>query len=278
MISVWRNIEIEDISSGKRSITCTDDEFRFVYKVFTRYSLILLVQVKYFFDIHDSDHAGVELMYLQAGYDVVNSTYLCKIEDSYTLAALLLQAQYGNYIPNISESILKNSLALYLPDRTLAEVSIPVIIKEVINIYRQLHDMDKMEAMLSYLDFVKLFPSYGCSYFFALPTNCKTWPTEVALAINNEGIHIVDNYTKEYVEEFKYNKILTWGHSPNQFVLAVGTLKDSKKLTFKSMDGKEISDTLHAYVESKPKSVNQSDENQVLNTPTLKTIKNPLRN
>jgi hypothetical protein len=247
--------------------------------------------VKYFFDINDSDHAGVELMYLQAVYDIVNSTYLCKIEDSYTLAALQLQAKYGNYCEGgkkKSESLFKNSTGFYLPERTLTEVQdSSVIITEVMNIYRQLSEMEPMEAMLSYLDFVKLFPSYGCSYFFALPTNCKTWPTEIALAINNEGIHIVDNYTKEYIEEFKYQQILTWGHSPNQFVLAVGTLKESKKLTFKSVDGKEISDTLHAYVEAKPKfSKNTSlqEQQQLLSghqTMTsinhgLKTIQNPL--
>jgi hypothetical protein len=235
--------------------------------------------VKYFFDINDTDQAGVELMYFQAVYDVVNSTYMCKIEDSFTLAALQLQVKYGNYQATTSESILKNSTGLYLPERTMKEAQGSVV-TEILNIYRQLGDMDRMEAMLSYLDFVKLFPSYGCSYFFALPTNCKTWPSEIALAINNEGIHIVDNYTKEYVEEFKYHQILTWGHSPNQFVLAVGSLKDSKKLTFKSMDGKEISDTLHAYVESKPKLLKNQQQSlnaDHVNNNSLKTIQNPLR-
>lgn len=219
-------------------------------------------------------------MYLQAVYDVVNSTYMCKIEDTFTLAALQLQQKYGNYQSNISESLVRNSTALYLPERTLKEKHESHVIDEVMKIYRQLRDMNQLEAMLSYIDFVKLFPSYGCAYFFALPTNCKSWPSEIALAINNEGIHIVDNYTKEYIEEFKYNKILTWGHSPNQFVLAVGTLRDSKKLTFKSVDGKEISDTLHAYVESKPRNrqVDESIQHQLFENGSLKTIQNPLKN
>jgi hypothetical protein len=238
--------------------------------------------VKYFFDINDSDRSGVELMYLQAVYDVVNSTYMCKIEDSFTLAALQLQQKYGNYQPKLSESLVKNSTALYLPERTIREQQEAQIITDVMNIYRQLRDMSHLEAMLSYIDFVKLFPSYGCSYFFAMPTNCKTWPTEIALAINNEGIHIVDNYTKEYIDEFKYNKILTWGHSPNQFVLAVGTLRESKKLTFKSVDGKEISDTLHAYVESRPKTnqleeSKQQQQEQLFQNGGLQTIQNPLK-
>lgn len=192
-------------------------------------------------------------MYLQAVYDVVNSTYMCKIEDTYTLAALQLQEKYGNYNRKTAESLLKHSIASYLPERTYLEVSKDLIISNVLSIYQQLQNIEQLEIMLSYLDYVKLFPSYGCSYFFAVPTNNKVWPKEIALAINNNGIYIVDNYTKEYIDEFKYSQILTWGHSPNQFVLAVGTIKENKKYTFKSIDGKEISDTLHAYVDSKPK-------------------------
>lgn len=33
LLSVWRNIEVEDISSGKRSFDSVTEDFKFVYKV-----------------------------------------------------------------------------------------------------------------------------------------------------------------------------------------------------------------------------------------------------
>ena len=206
-------------------------------------------QVKFFFDLDESDSAGTELMYIQAVFDVVNSTYLCLLNDAYTLAALQLQVMYGDYSEG-ALSLIRHSLSYFLPERNLVGTTEMELCSNVLSRYKQISGFSYHEAMLGYLDFVKEFPSYGSSYFYAKPTSSvQTLPKEVAIAISKKGVAIVDNFTKEYIEKFDYDSIITWGHSPNQFVLAVGSISRQRKLTFKCVDGKEINDTIHAYVD-----------------------------
>jgi len=242
LVAVWQHIELEDIANGKNDDNSHIEEFRFVYKV------------KYFLDINESDKAGIEMMYIQAVFDVVNSTYMCMVEDAYTLAALQMQEKYGDYDENTAGSIIRYSLGSLLPQRNLTSTNNTVAICEkVLRKYAKLAGYSNIETRLSYLDFVKQFPSYGSAYYFATPAFQSNLPKELAIAINNNGVSLVDNYSKEYIEQYKYQDIITWGHSPSQFVLAVGTLANQKKLTFNCTDGKDMSDMIHAYVDSKPK-------------------------
>ena len=205
--------------------------------------------MKYFFNLNYLDVAGIELMYIQAVFDVVNSTYMCLIDDAFTLAALQLQVMYGDYQEG-AINLIKNSLSFFLPERNIASSSNTIeLCGRVLRKYSQLTGFTLNDAMLGYLEFVQEFPSYGSAYFFANPTNCTTLPKEIAIAINKKGVAIVDNYTKEYIEKFDYDSVITWGHSPSQFVIAVGTTSRQRKLTFKTADGKEMGDTIHAYVD-----------------------------
>jgi hypothetical protein len=207
--------------------------------------------VKYFLDLPESDLASTELQYIQAVYDVVNSVYMCKVDHAYTLAALQLQEKYGDAGSGCA-SLIRNSLSKYLPERNLTEDPVETNIEEVLRRYAQLQGVTQIEAQLSYLDFVKLFPSYGSSYFYAVPINCREYPKEVAIAVSPKGVAIVDNYSKEYIDNYLYESILTWGHTYNQFVLVIGPSYDQQKMTFKCADGKEISYTMHAYVDARP--------------------------
>lgn len=203
-------------------------------------------------NLSERDVAGQDLMYIQAVFDVVQSTYLCLVNDAYTLAALQLQVKYGDYTSD-SLSLIRNSLNQYLPERNLSSSSHSDVCAKVLQKYAQLQGFTTTEAKLGYLDFVKEFPSYGSAYFFATPISSTTLPKEVAIAINNKGVAVVDNFTKEYIEKYAFDGIITWGHSPSQFVLAVGSIAKQRKLTFKCLDGKEIADTIHAYVDWRSK-------------------------
>lgn len=211
-----------------------------------------ILQVKYFVSLDEQDVAGQDIMYIQAVFDIVNSTYLCLVNDAYTLAALQLQVKYGDYTDG-ALSLIRNSLSSYLPERNLSSSSHSEVCSKVLQKYAQLKGFSREEAKLGYLDFVKEFPSYGSAYFFATPISSSTLPKEVAIAINSKGVAIVDNYTKEYIEKYDFDSIITWGHSSSQFVLAVGSIAKQRKLTFKCDDGKEMADTIHAYVDWRSK-------------------------
>ena len=83
LVSYWQRLAVEERKGKGKGAKI--QEFQFVYKV------------RLFFDVQDSDHAGIEMMYLQASTDVVDARYPCTEQDSLTLAALQVQERYGDH-------------------------------------------------------------------------------------------------------------------------------------------------------------------------------------
>jgi hypothetical protein len=71
-------------------------------------------------------------------------------------------------------------------------------------------------------------------YYFAEPICNKMLPNEVVVAINNKYILVVDPNSKEFLEEFPYNKVVTWGASDKAFSVVYGDLVHNRKVFFKT--------------------------------------------
>lgn len=242
ILAVWQHIELESIANNE-PIT-ESEEFYFLYKV------------RYFIDVNPADKNAVELMYRQAVHDVINATYLCRAEDSFILGAIQLQEEFGDYSDSLGE--LKNKLTLYLPERDVigeGTSTLPLLLSR----YTKLTGYTKEECKLSYIDYVHLFPMYGATYFFANITS-MTLPKDVVIAVNGKGLRLLDNNSKEYLEEYEYDKIVTWGHTSEALVLQVmGVGTHVVKMMFQTAESSEICAMMHVYVanQQQTKSMNE---------------------
>ena len=117
-------------------------------------------------------------------------------------------------------------------------------------LYAKLTGYSTQEARLSYLDYVKSWKIYGSAYFFAEPQNSSLrFPSAIVLAINSKGILIVDPDSKEFLAEYTFKDVVTWGHSSNSFVVVTGGMMRQTKIYFKTDQGKEINSIVKSYVE-----------------------------
>ena len=88
------------------------------------------------------------------------------------------------------------------------------------------------------------------AYFFAEPQNSSLrFPPAIVLAVNHKGVLIVDPDTKEFLAEYTYKDVVTWGHSSNSFVIVTGGMMRQTKIYFKTDQGNEINSIVKAYVE-----------------------------
>ena len=62
----------------------------------------------------------------------------------------------------------------------------------------------------------------------------REFPAEVVLAINHKAILVVDPTTKDYLAEYDYQNVVTWGHSATSFVVVTGNLTRQTKVYFKT--------------------------------------------
>jgi hypothetical protein len=238
IMSVWAHIELESVANNEE--LGDTDTYYFLYKV------------RYYIDLDYSDKNGIELMYRQAVHDVINCVYLCTSEDSYILAALQMQEEYGDYSDGVIE--LKNKLHMYLPARHIDEAGPAVTLPIVLARYVRLVGYTREECRLSYIDFVKSFPSYGAAYFF-VNTNSNLFPSEIVIAINAVGLRLLDNITKEYLDQFKFEEITSWGHSSGGIVLTFGSKFRIPKIHLLTKEAAIISEMMHVYVANKQNNI-----------------------
>jgi hypothetical protein len=237
LVAYWCRIELEE--KHKKGKTADIEEFRFVYKV------------RFFFDVPDADFSAVELMYIQATHDVVDARYPCTEQDSVTLAALQLQEEYGDH-PGEGRSCtyLRGNLGKYIPKRYTESGNHTDLEQTILRLYQKLSGYSQQEARLSYLDYVKSWKIYGSTYYFAEPQNNREFPAEVVLAINHKAILVVDPSTKDFLAEYDYQNVVTWGHSATSFVVVTGNLTRQTKVYFKTDQGKEMNAMVRTYVEA----------------------------
>merc|ERR1711916_3753 len=180
-----------------------------------------IFKMRLFFDIPDSDESAVNLAFIQAVHDVTDSRYPCNQEDCLTLAALQAQEKFGDHTGD--SPFTDNELANYLPVKYLKNDRGAELEDAIVKIY-------------------------GSAYYFVEPQNSRDFPSDVVLAINSKGILVVDPETKDFLSEYPYSEVVTWGHSSQTFVLVVGNLIRQTKIYFKSDQGAEINSLVHSYV------------------------------
>jgi myosin-7 len=195
LLSYWQR-EFGTTKKGKAPPT-----FQFIFKM------------RLFFDISDTDTAAIDLAFIQAVHDVTDSRYPCNEDDCLTLAALQAQETFGDY--NGTSPFKDTGLVNFLPAKYLKgdKDAQSELEGKIIKIYQKLKGYTVMEAKLNYLDYVKSWKIYGSSYYFVEPQNSRDFPSDVVLAINAKGVLVVDPETKDFLAEYPYSEVVTWGHS-----------------------------------------------------------------
>ena len=232
IISFWDRTANEALAKGSDV-----EEFCFQYKI------------GLFYDIEDTDLSAIELLYIQATHDIVDSRYPCSEQDSITLAALQMQEEYGDYPGEGKCTYLRGNLGKYLAARLIQQSEASALEEHIYKLYSKLDGYSQLEARLSYLDYVKSWKIYGSTYFFVEPQNNKDLPKECVLAVNNKGVTVISPTTKEFLAEYNYSTVVTWGHSPNSFVIVTGTQTRQIKVYFKTEQGKELNNMVKCYIE-----------------------------
>jgi len=207
------------------------------------------------------DPEAVNLIYVQAVSDVVTNRYPSNEKDITVLAALQLQATFGDYkkevhgpgwlAPKIHEFIPKHLISQKgkIEDRLVKEWEVKILAK-----YQKVADFTSLDAKLNYLDYVQEWTFYGATFFTVEQRQFKDYPSPLTLGINCEGVLLMHPEKKTVLENYHFTDIVTWGHSDEKFIVVVGNIVQQRKLIFKTTDGKHKNHLIHDYVKFKVKS------------------------
>jgi hypothetical protein len=207
-----------------------------------------------------SDPEAINLIYIQATQDVVTERYPAKTEDITVLAALQLQATFGDYKKDVHfPGWLRPKLEQFMPPTLFTKKGkrSEKLLKEweqmILNKYAKVSGFTSLEAKLNYLDYVQEWTFYGSTFFMVEQRQFKDYPSPLVLGINCEGVLLMHPEKKTVLENYGFTDIVTWGHSDEKFIVVVGNIVQQRKLIFKTEHGQEMNHLIHDYVKFKVK-------------------------
>lgn len=141
------------------------------------------------------DPEAVNLIYIQATADVVTERYPCNEKDLTVLAALQLQATFGDYKKDQHvPGWLKPKIAEFMPSRLLekkpgkqSDTLVAEWEQKILSKYMKVSGFTALEAKLNYLDYVQEWVFYGSTFFTVEQRQFKDYPSPLTLGINTEG-------------------------------------------------------------------------------------------
>ena len=251
LVSGWERLYVDAMEDANKGADQKGEKIDINDKA-ERNQFFFLFKLVVFIDSAGSSTGSpidVELEYVQAIEDVISAKYPCSEQDALTLAALQLQELHGNHPGGDMCDYVQFRLQRFVAKKFFEgnKAKEAELENTVMTLYSKLSGYSQAEARLSYLDYVRGWKIYGSTFFVAEPLNNKELPTHVVLAINNKGILVIDASNKEYVAEYDYANVVTWGNSASSFVVITGTPTRQVKLYFRTMQGKEINALLRGY-------------------------------
>ena len=133
--------------------------------------------VKFFIESisHLSENRTVELFYLQARSLIFRGTLEVDSDIVFQLAALALQASYGDYVDDpATRNLVKKSPIL--PASVLKEhSSLTVCEDQVIEHYKKTKGQTRGQAVVNYMTIVESMPTYGVHYFEVYDKRQSPW-------------------------------------------------------------------------------------------------------
>jgi len=167
-------------------------------------------------------------------------------EDAFQIAALLFRAKHGDgkdQIPNIPR-MLKELAPLYL----LRQASPDEWKKRIIYFYNKNPLRNREDAKLEFLKFVYQWPTFGSAFFEVRQTTDHSYPENLVISINKQGVSLIDPKTKNMLKTYPFNKISNWSSGNTYFHMTIGSLVRGNKLLCETAMGYKMDDLLTSYI------------------------------
>ncbi|RKP18357.1 hypothetical protein ROZALSC1DRAFT_23311 [Rozella allomycis CSF55] len=207
---------------------------------------VIILKRKFFFsdqNIDRNDPIQLNLLFVQSKESVISGEYPCSEEEAVQLAALQVQAVFGNYDgdkckPGFLE--LKD----YLPEvYRRKEVE-----KKIYGEYKKICGMSELNAKYRYVQQCRLLRTYGVTFFQVKEKLAKkTKFTPALMGVTKENILRVDIESREILQVWPLTSLKRWAATPTSFTLDFGDYDACYQV--ETHDGEDISQLIGGYID-----------------------------
>jgi len=120
--------------------------------------------------------------------------------------------------------------------------------KAIVQAYNK-HSVKKPDASkIAFLKIISRWPTFGSAFFEVKQSTEPSLPTELLIAINKNGVNLIDTRTKECLATHPFTKISNWSSGGTYFHMAIGNLVRGSKLLCETTLGYKMDDLLTSYI------------------------------
>lgn len=171
-------------------------------------------------------------------------------KDVIELAALILRAITADnkaapltQIPQIIDELVpKDSLKLHSASEWKKVIS---------NSYVRVEHLTSEQAKVEFLKYICKWPTFGSAFFPVSQYSDLSLPDKLLIAINQTGVNIYHNETKNLLVQYPFTAICNWTSGNTYFNMTIGNMikgTEGKKLLLDTTMGYKMDDLLTSYI------------------------------
>ncbi|KAJ7324486.1 hypothetical protein JRQ81_017506 [Phrynocephalus forsythii] len=192
----------------------------------------IFLRIKFFVDDFGVIQHGLtrHQFYLQLRKDLLDEHLCCNNETALQLGALALQAELGNYAPEVHGKTYFR-VEDYIPASQIKKMTLEFIQHELAKLHRMTHSLFEEEAELEFLKVIQQLSEYGV-LFYRVFHEKKTAGGDLMLGICAKGIIVyeVKNHIRISILQFQWQEMERISAQKKKFMLESSFT--GKKYTF----------------------------------------------
>ena len=104
------------------------------------------------------------------------------------------------------------------------------------------------EAKELFLQRVYQLPTFGSVFFEVRQSTDTKFPEQVNVAINKNGVSIIDPRSKEILSMYSFTEISHWSSGDTYFHMTIGSFMNGRKVLCETAFGYKMDDLLSSYI------------------------------
>ncbi|XP_078066252.1 unconventional myosin-VIIa-like [Mustelus asterias] len=170
----------------------------------------------------------------------------CTKEDAIQIAAFLYKVKFSDdksqflHIPKMLKDLV--------PEDMIRTMSPEEWKKSIVAVCNRHTGKTTDEVKLAFLKLLYRWATFGSAFFEVKQTSEPNFPDIVRIAINKQGVTVINPRTKVALVTYPYNKISNWRSGSTYFHMSVGSLVRGEKILCETSLGYKMDDLLTSYV------------------------------
>jgi len=185
-------------------------------------------------------HYHQELPKLLRGY------HKCPKDDAIQLAALQFRVRFGEDKSQFGN--IPNMLKELVPHDLISEMNGDDWKKNIVAAFNKNQGKNKQDAKIGFLKILARWPTFGSAFFEVKQSTEPKYPEQLLIAINRNGVNLIDPANKNILDTFPFTKISNWSSGGTYFHMAIGNLVRGSKLLCETTLGYKMDDLLTSYI------------------------------